>query len=209
MGRLAALVPLLAVALGAVLLAGTCAAEETAASELPSFYSSGLQAVDSHGQTVPMSQFAGKVTLVVNVASLCGYTDSNYKGLNAVYDKYREFGLEVLAFPCNQFGGQEPASLPEIESFLSERYAIKFPLFQKVEVNGEDQHPIFKWLKEQTPPAEGKRGAPGADIAWNFEKFLIDKAGRPVKRYSSVFTDHEVEHDVYDQLVKEAGHEDL
>lgn len=199
-----ALAPLLT---ALVLLAGAAAAEEAAQSEPPSFYSTGLQALDSRGLTVPMSEYAGKVTLIVNVASLCGYTDSNYKGLGQVYDKYHEYGLEVLAFPCNQFGEQEPASMPEIESFLGERYAPKFPLFQKVEVNGEDQHPIFKWLKEQAPPAEGQ--VQGADIAWNFEKFLIDKAGRPVKRYSSAFTLHEVEQDVYDQLVKDTEHEDL
>ncbi|KAL4443477.1 hypothetical protein ABPG75_011214 [Micractinium tetrahymenae] len=106
-----------------------------------------------------------------------------------------------------KFGEQEPATIPEIESFLGERYATKFPLFQKVEVNGEGQQPVFRWLKEQAPPAEGQ--VQGADIAWNFEKFLIDKAGRPVKRYSSAFTLHEVEQDVYDQLVKDTEHEDL
>lgn len=191
-----------AAALAVLLLAGcsSVAASEVAPSpdELAaaSFYDSGLSALDAHGSKKEMSELAGKVTLIVNVASLCGYTDSNYKGLASVWDKYHEYGLEILAFPCNQFGEQEPASLPEIESFLGDRYQVKFAVMDKVDVNGDQEHPVFTWLKLHTPGEQQ-----GAEVAWNFEKWLVNKAGHVVKRYNSDFTLHEVEQDVYDELL--------
>nr|AFI55003.1 GPX2a [Chlorella sp. NJ-18] len=197
MPRRQAALAALAAALALLLLA---AASEVAPSpdELAatSLYDSGLSALDAHGNKKEMSELAGKVTLVVNVASLCGYTDSNYKGLTSVWDKYHEYGLEILAFPCNQFGEQEPASLPEIESFLGDRFQVKFSVMEKVEVNGAQEHPIFSWLKSHTPGEQQ-----GADVAWNFEKWLVNKAGHVVKRYKSDFTLHEVEQAVYAELV--------
>ncbi|PSC72530.1 DEAD-box ATP-dependent RNA helicase chloroplastic isoform B [Micractinium conductrix] len=164
------------------------------------FYTAGLSAPNIAGSEVQMSSLAGKVTLVVNVASYCGYTDANYRGLQEVWDKYHEYGLEVLAFPCNQFGAQEPGSAEDIQAFLKEKYTPQFTLMSKVEMNGGGQHPVFAWLKSRAPATPGKQQ--GADIAWNFEKFLVSKSGAVVKRFGSDFTLHEVEKAVYDELVR-------
>lgn len=129
------------------------------------------------GEPVKLDQYKGKVLLVVNVASNCGYTPQ-YKGLEEVYKKYHSKGFEVLAFPCNQFGAQEPGSSDEIASFCDLHYKTSFPLFEKIDVNGDKAHPLYKYLKNK------KKGILGTElIKWNFTKFLIDKNGEVVERY--------------------------
>jgi len=130
----------------------------------------------------------GKVVLIVNVASRCGYTP-HYKGLQALYDKYKTKGLEILGFPCNQFGRQEPGTDAEIASFCEVNYGVTFPLMQKSDVNGEQANEVFKYLKEQ--PAGGS-----APIKWNFEKFLIDREGKLLKRYPSTTKPEDIEPDI-------------
>jgi len=118
---------------------------------------------------------AGKVVLAVNVASKCGLTPQ-YEGLEKLYLELRDQGLAVIGFPCNQFGGQEPGTADEIAQFCTTNYAIDFPMTEKIDVNGNARHPIYAWL------TGGENGFPG-DIEWNFEKFLIDRDGKAVKRY--------------------------
>eukprot|EP01116_Phalansterium_solitarium_P021413 TRINITY_DN6644_c0_g1_i1.p1 TRINITY_DN6644_c0_g1~~TRINITY_DN6644_c0_g1_i1.p1 ORF type:complete len:201 (-),score=56.83 TRINITY_DN6644_c0_g1_i1:371-973(-) len=132
-------------------------------------------AVGIRKQPVSLSQFKGKAALVINVASQCGYTDGNYKQLERVYQKYKDQGFVVLAFPCNQFGAQEPGSNEEIEKFACERYSATYPIFDKIEVNGPKENEIYHFLKASFP----------GDIGWNFEKFLVDRDGVPVQRYKS------------------------
>ncbi len=123
--------------------------------------------------------YAGKLLLVVNVASECGFT-SQYKDLQSLYEEFHAQGLEILAFPCNQFGGQEPGTPEQIEQFCSTKYGITFPIFQKTDVNGPDAHPLFEYLKTAAPGLLGTEA-----IKWNFTKFLIGRDGNPVKRYAS------------------------
>ena len=123
-----------------------------------------------------LADYAGKVALVVNVASQCGNTPQ-YEGLEALYRQYRDRGFVVLGFPCNQFGGQEPGTAEEIAAFCTLNFAVDFPMFGKIGVNGEGADPLYKWLKAETP------GSDGRDIEWNFVKFLVDRQGRPVKRF--------------------------
>lgn len=131
---------------------------------------------DIHGKEVKLEKYKGKVVIIVNLASECGLTDTNYKQLNELYEKYSTTkNLRILAFPCNQFGGQEPGTLEDILIFTKNR-GVKFDLFEKVEVNGEDAHPLFKYLKQ----AQG--GTMGDFIKWNFSKFIVDKNGVPVER---------------------------
>ncbi|KAG9158850.1 hypothetical protein Leryth_017893 [Lithospermum erythrorhizon] len=132
---------------------------------------------DAKGNDVDLSIYKGKVLLIVNVASECGLTDSNYTELNQLYENYKDKGLEVLAFPCNQFGEQEPGSNDEIVDFVCTRFKAEFPIFDKVEVNGENAGPVYKFLKT------GQWGIIGDDIQWNFAKFLVDKSGQAVDRY--------------------------
>ena len=127
------------------------------------------------GETVKLSQYKGKVVLIVNTASKCGLTPQ-YEGLEALYQKYKDQGFVILGFPCNQFMGQEPGTAEDIEKFCSTKYNITFPLFDTIKVNGDDADPLYKYIKE-TLPREGKN-----DVKWNFEKFLIDKNGKPVER---------------------------
>ncbi|MGA7329229.1 MAG: glutathione peroxidase [Rhodomicrobium sp.] len=130
------------------------------------------------GEAVPLSKFRGKVLLVVNTASKCGFTPQ-YAGLEKLYEKYGARGFEVLAFPCNQFGGQEPGNADEIRNFCSLNYNVTFPMFAKVAVNGSDAHPIFDFLKRE------RRGLLGSKaIKWNFTKFLIGRNGNVVARYA-------------------------
>ena len=131
------------------------------------------------GDTVSMKEYAGKVVLVVNTASKCGFTPQ-YEGLEELYKKYKDQGFVVLGFPCNQFGSQEPGSAEDIETFCQINYGVTFPMFAKVKVNGEDAHPIFKYLKSELG------GLLGDNIKWNFTKFLLDKNGKPVERYASI-----------------------
>ncbi|KAI5655498.1 hypothetical protein M9H77_32685 [Catharanthus roseus] len=132
---------------------------------------------DSKGNDVDLSLYKGKVLLIVNVASKCGLTNNNYTELNELYQKYKEHGFEILAFPCNQFGGQEPGTNDEIVDFVCTRFKSEFPIFDKVEVNGENTAPLYKFLKK------AKYGIIGDNIQWNFAKFLVDKNGQAVDRY--------------------------
>jgi glutathione peroxidase len=127
------------------------------------------------GEPKTLSDYAGKVLLIVNVASYCGYTPQ-YKGLEALYQKYRDQGLEVLAFPCNDYGAQEPDSNDKIQQFCETRYGVSFPLFDKLHAKGTNQHPLYAKLTQT---------APQGDVSWNFEKFLVNKTGEMVGRYRS------------------------
>merc|ERR1712087_552889 len=131
---------------------------------------------DIDNRSIDPSKYVGKVLLVTNVASNCGFTASNYKDLVELYDKYRGNDFEILAFPCNQFGGQEPGSNEQIKSF-TRRYGVEFPVTEKADVNGPNAHPFFVYLKEKGP-----KSFLGSDAKWNFEKFLVDKNGNVVKR---------------------------
>jgi glutathione peroxidase len=130
------------------------------------------------GAEQSLDAYRGKVVLVVNVASHCGFTPQ-YEGLQRLYDTYADRGFVVLGFPSNQFGAQEPGSEAEIQEFCSLTYNVTFPMFAKVDVNGDDAHPMFGWLREQLS------GFLGGRIKWNFTKFLVDRQGRPVRRYGS------------------------
>lgn len=129
------------------------------------------------GKEISMNTYKGKVVLVVNTASKCGLTPQ-YEGLENLYQKYKDTGLVILGFPCNQFGNQEPGTEKEISEGCLVNYGVSFPMFSKIEVNGENEHPIYKYLKNKLPGTLGKK------ITWNFAKFLIDKNGTPVKRFS-------------------------
>ncbi len=133
---------------------------------------------DIQGRPVPLSRYKGKVLLIVNTASKCGFTPQ-YKGLEALHRKYHPRGLAVLGFPCNQFGGQEPGTEAEIASFCEVNYAVTFPLFAKVDVNGDDAAPLYRHLKHARPGLLGSEA-----IKWNFTKFLVDREGNVVERYA-------------------------
>ncbi|RZI41831.1 glutathione peroxidase [Herbaspirillum sp. HC18] len=130
------------------------------------------------GKAVNLKQYQGKVLLIVNTASNCGFTPQ-YKGLEAVYEQFKDKGVEVLGFPCNQFGEQEPGTADEIGAFCERNYGVTFPLFDKIDVNGNDAHPLFKHLKTEAPGLMGTEA-----IKWNFTKFLVRKDGRVYKRYA-------------------------
>ncbi|KAH9727728.1 putative glutathione peroxidase 2 [Citrus sinensis] len=133
---------------------------------------------DIRGNDVSLSGYRGKVLLVVNVASKCGLTQSNYKELNVLYEKYKNQDFEVLAFPCNQFAGQEPGSNEEIQEVACTMFKAEFPIFDKIDVNGKNAAPIYKFLKSE------KGGFLGDAIKWNFTKFLVNKEGKVVERYA-------------------------
>ena len=139
----------------------------------------GLSAKTLQGKEVPMADFKGKVVLVVNTASKCGFTPQ-YEGLEALYRKHKDEGLVVLGFPCNQFGSQEPGGKEEIEEGCLINYGVSFPVFEKVDVNGDNAHPVFKYLKSELGSILGSR------IKWNFTKFLLDADGKPVKRFAPI-----------------------
>lgn len=134
------------------------------------------------GRLIPMGEFRGQVLLVVNVASRCGYTPQ-YEGLESLYRRYRDRGFSVLGFPCNQFGRQEPGTDAEIATFCSTTYDVTFPMFAKVDVNGEQAHPLFRFLKAAQPGWLG-----WSAIKWNFAKFLVGRDGRVIGRYASTDT---------------------
>ena len=142
------------------------------------------------GQPRRLSDYRGKTLLIVNVASACGFTPQ-YAGLEALYRKYRDRGFEVLGFPCNQFGGQEPGSAEEIATFCRTNYDVTFPLFAKVDVNGATADPLFELLKAEAPGALGTKA-----IKWNFTKFLVNGRGEVIKRYGSSTTPAQVDADV-------------
>ncbi len=134
------------------------------------------------GKQHSLDEYKGKMLLVVNVASKCGFTPQ-YKGLEALYREYKDKGLEILGFPCDQFGHQEPADEEEIKNFCSLTYDVTFPMFAKIKVNGDDAHPLYTYLKNE------QGGLLGMDfIKWNFTKFLVDKTGKVVKRYAPTDT---------------------
>ena len=137
-----------------------------------------FNATTIRGDECALSSFEGKVCLVVNVASECGLTPQ-YDGLQRLYEEYRGRGLEILAFPCNQFGAQEPGSESEIATFCEKNFGIAFPMFSKIEVNGDERHPLFAWLAEEEMGPDG-----AGDIAWNFAKFLVGRDGGLVARFA-------------------------
>jgi len=132
-----------------------------------------------NGVTENLQDYAGKVLLIVNVASRCGFT-SQYRDLQNLYEANKAHGLEILGFPCNQFGAQEPGSAEEIQQFCSTNYGVTFPMFEKVDVNGPETHPLYTFLKEQAPGILGTEG-----IKWNFTKFIVSKDGQSITRLAS------------------------
>ncbi|MEZ5493450.1 MAG: glutathione peroxidase [Pseudomonadales bacterium] len=142
------------------------------------------------GQPIDLSTYRGKVLLIVNTASKCGFTPQ-YQGLQALFEQYTERGLVVLGFPCDQFGHQEPGDEGEINSFCELNYGVSFPLFAKIEVNGKDTHPLFAHLKAQAPGILGSEG-----IKWNFTKFLVDREGRTIARYAPATTPAAIAKDI-------------
>ncbi|XP_058082165.1 probable phospholipid hydroperoxide glutathione peroxidase isoform X1 [Magnolia sinica] len=149
---------------------------------------------DARGNDVDLSTFKGKVLLIVNVASQCGLTNSNYTELNQLYDKYKNQDFEVLAFPCNQFGSEEPGDNEQILDFVCTRFKAEFPIFDKVDVNGDNAAPVYKFLKSS------KGGLFGDSIKWNFTKFLVDKDGHVVDRYAPTTSPLSIEKDMKKQL---------
>lgn len=135
-----------------------------------------LEVKDVNGNAISMKEYKGKVLLVVNTATGCGFTPQ-YEGLQKLYDQYRDNGFEVLDFPCNQFGSQAPGSNEEIHQFCQLKYNTSFPMFTKVDVNGKNEEPLFAYLKQQ------KKSILGAKIKWNFTKFLVDREGNVVGRF--------------------------
>ncbi|HWZ74227.1 MAG TPA: glutathione peroxidase [Casimicrobiaceae bacterium] len=150
--------------------------ERAANSATKSIYD--IPVTDIHGKEQKLDQYKDKVLLIVNTASKCGFTPQ-YKGLEAVYKKMHARGLDVLGFPCNQFGAQEPGTEGEIESFCEINYGVTFPLFAKVDVNGDKAAPLYQYLKKAKPGVLGSEA-----IKWNFTKFLVDRKGKVVERYA-------------------------
>lgn len=142
------------------------------------------------GSPVDLRQYLGKVVMIVNTASNCGFTPQ-YKGLEEVYRQFKDKGVEVLGFPCNQFLHQEPGNAEEIGAFCEKNYSVSFPLFEKIEVNGNDAHPLYKHLKAKAPGLMGSEG-----IKWNFTKFLVKKDGTVFKRYAPATTPKEMVEDI-------------
>ncbi len=138
-----------------------------------------FKATKMNGQEVSMEDYKGQVVLIVNTASKCGFTPQ-LKGLEELYHKYSERGLVILGFPCNQFANQDPADNKEISEFCLVNYGVTFPMFQKIEVNGENEHPLYHYLKGQA------HGTFGNDIKWNFTKFLVDREGQVVGRFAPI-----------------------
>lgn len=148
-----------------------------------------FKVLDNKGNEMSLSKYKGQVLLIVNTATGCGFTPQ-YEGLEKLYKKYHDKGFEVLDFPCNQFLNQAPGSDEDIESFCTLKYDTTFPRFKKVDVNGENASPLWKWLREQ------KGGIFGNTIKWNFTKFLVDKEGKVVKRYAPVTPPEKIEKEI-------------
>lgn len=208
----------------ALLLLAACGASKEAAGPSSTPSSTGTAGApiyqfkekDIDGKPVAMDRYAGKVLLVVNVASHCGYTPQ-YEGLQALYLKHQAQGLEVLAFPCDQFGNQEPGTENEIKTFCTTRYAVTFPLFSKIEVNGPNADPLYKYLRSEQKGSFSKasneklyahieKSQPellGTDaIKWNFTKFLVGRDGKVLKRFESGETPESIEAAIVDVLKK-------
>ena len=143
-----------------------------------------------NGERISLADKLGKVLLIVNTASKCGFTPQ-YAGLEALWRRHRDRGFEVIAFPCNQFGGQEPGDAEAIASFCSSSYDVSFPVMAKIDVNGPGAIPLYSWLKQEAPGVLGTRG-----IKWNFTKFLIDRNGTVVRRYSPTDKPETLERDI-------------
>ncbi len=158
-----------------------------------------LTAQDIDGGQRTLAEFKDKVLLIVNVASQCGFTPQ-YAGLEALWRKYRKQGLVVLGFPCNQFGAQEPGDEAAIGAFCSSKYDVTFPLFAKIEVNGDNAHPLYRYLKQEAPGVLGSEG-----IKWNFTKFLVDARGNVVARYASITKPEEIAADIEPLLAGASG----
>ena len=145
----------------------------------PDIYSFTLPSID--GKPTPLSNFKGKVVLLVNVASRCGFTPQ-YSGLEALYEKYKDKGFVILGFPANNFGGQEPGTNEEIKTFCSRNYNVSFPMYAKVSVKGADQTPLYQYLTQRTDKSVA------GEIKWNFTKFLVDRDGKVVRRFEPAVT---------------------
>lgn len=148
---------------------------------------------DIRGNDLSLEKFKGKVMLIVNTASNCGFT-KQYDGLQKLYEKYKDQGFVVLGFPCNQFGKQEPGDEKEIANFCTDTFNVTFPMMSKIEVNGENAHPLYKFLKKE------KGGILGDEIKWNFTKFLVDKEGNLVARFAPQKTPEDIESDIKELL---------
>lgn len=151
-------------------------------------------AVLNNGQEVSLEQYQGKVLLIVNTASACGFTPQ-YEGLQKLYEEYREQGLEILAFPCNQFKSQEKGSDEDIKQFCDLNFNISFPLFKKIEVNGDDAHPLYQYLKSEAPGLLGSKA-----IKWNFTKFLVGKDGKVITRFATATKPEALEEPIKEAL---------
>lgn len=162
-------------------------AQEKTAGPSQNFYDFKAKSIDS--KQINMRQFKGKVVLIVNTASKCGFTPQ-YEGLETLYKKYESKGLVILGFPCNQFLSQEPGNEAEIAKFCSNKYNVTFQMFGKIDVNGDNTHPLYKYLKTSLS------GTMGNDIKWNFTKFLIDRNGKPVKRFAPTVKPEEITGDI-------------
>lgn len=152
---------------------------------IPSLYD--FTATSLEGKPISLGTYRHNVLLIVNTASACGFTPQ-YKGLQALYNQYASQGFTILGFPCNQFGQQEPGSTTDIQSFCEMRFGVTFPLFQKIDVNGANAHPLYQYLTKAAPGILGTEA-----IKWNFTKFLVDRAGNVVKRYSSLTKPEDIE----------------
>ncbi|HWK62963.1 MAG TPA: glutathione peroxidase [Eoetvoesiella sp.] len=155
---------------------------------------SSFSASSISGDSVELSRYQGQVALIVNVASQCGFTPQ-YRGLEALYLEYRDQGFTVLGFPCDQFGHQEPGTEAEILDFCTTKYAVSFPLFAKIDVNGAGAHPLYQWLKEEKSGVLGTQA-----IKWNFTKFLVGRDGQVLKRYGSSTAPDELRSDIQQAL---------
>jgi len=153
-----------------------------------------FSATTLQGKEVSMESYKGKVVLVVNTASKCGLTPQ-YEGLEKLYREYKDKGLVILGFPCNQFANQEPGDAKQISEGCLINYGVSFPMFSKIDVNGPNAHPIYKYLKKEL------KGFPGSEIKWNFGKFLLDRNGNPVKRFSPVTKPEKLKNDI-EKLLK-------
>ena len=145
-----------------------------------------FSALDIQGAERKLSEFSGKVVLIVNTASKCGFTPQ-YEGLEEMYKELHDQGLEILGFPCNQFGQQEKGSEEEIAGFCMKNYGVSFPMFSKIDVNGDDAHPLYSYLKKEASGILGSKG-----IKWNFTKFLVDQDGNVIKRYAPTTKPEEI-----------------
>lgn len=157
-------------------------------------YDFSAQTID--GSEKPLADYQGKVLLIVNVASKCGFTPQ-YDGLQKLYDDYKSQGLEILGFPCNQFMSQEPGNEDDIKNFCRLNYGVSFDMFKKIDVNGGNAHPLYQYLVEKLPGLMGLKG-----IKWNFTKFLIDRHGNPVKRYAPNTEPESIVEDIQAELAK-------